>query len=67
MYVFFVVCTLICTYSRLLIICKQINCDTCIRYTSSLGIFSYLFIYGLYNDAVSSSDCISSNDRMFNE
>jgi hypothetical protein len=25
-----------------------------------------LFIYGLFNDAVSSSDCTASNDRMIN-
>jgi hypothetical protein len=27
----------------------------------------YLFIYGLFNDDVSSSDCIAFNDRMISE
>jgi hypothetical protein len=27
----------------------------------------YLFVYGLFNDAVSSSDYIASNDGMINE
>jgi hypothetical protein len=30
-------------------------------------LFIYLFIHGLFNDAVSRSDYIASNDRMINE
>jgi uncharacterized membrane protein len=30
-------------------------------------LFIYLFIYGFFNDAVNSSDCVASVDRMINE
>jgi hypothetical protein len=33
----------------------------------SSGLFVYLFICGLNDDAVSSSECIALNDRMVNE
>jgi uncharacterized membrane protein len=37
----------------------------CLRFSTNISI--YVFIYGLFNDAVSSLDCILSNDRIVND
>jgi hypothetical protein len=55
-------------YKLILII--VVNCSEYIRVQNVNSIFKYfihLFIYGLFNDAVSSSDDMALNDRLVSE
>jgi hypothetical protein len=44
------------------------GCDDENQQQTNMAIFKYyLFIYAIFNDALSTSDCIASNDRMISE